>query len=74
MSNVLSQYNNDDSLYSVVFYSKNMLSVKCNYYIYDKKWLIIIKYLKNWKFKLKIICDFFKVLTDNQTLKHFKRF
>ena len=49
-----------------------MLSVECNYHIYDKELLIIIKCLKNWRFKFKIICDFFKVLTDNQTLKHFK--
>ena len=45
--NVLSQYNNDDSLHSIAFYNKNMLSVKCNYHIYDKKLLIIIKCLKN---------------------------
>ena len=44
---VLSQYSNDDSLHSVVFYNKNMLPAECNYYIYDKKLLIIIKCLKN---------------------------
>ena len=49
-----------------------MLSVEYNYYIYDKKLLIIIKCLKNWRFEFKMICNFFEVLTDNQTLKHFK--
>ena len=70
--NVLSQYNDDDSLHSITFYSKNMLSAECNYHIYDKKLLIIIKCLKNWKSELEMTCDSFKVLTDNQALKHFK--
>ena len=69
---VLSQYDNDDSLCSVTFYNKNILLIEYNYYIYNKKLLIIIKYLKNWKSELKIICDSFKILTNNQTLKHFK--
>ena len=69
---VLSQYNNDDSLHPVAFYSKNMLLTECNYHIYDKELLIIIKCLKNWKSELEMICDPFKVLIDNQILKHFK--
>ena len=72
MSDVLSQYDDDDNLCPVIFYSKNMLSAECNYHIYNKELLIIIKCLKNWKSELEIICDPFKVLTDNQTLKHFK--
>ena len=39
---VLFQYNDDDILYSIVFYSKNLTSTKCNYQIYDKKLLTII--------------------------------
>ena len=69
---VLSQYNDNDSLHSVAFYSKNILPVECNYHIYDKKLLIIIKCLKNWRFEFEMICDLFEVLTDNQALKHFK--
>ena len=44
---VLFQYNNNDSLCPVAFYSKNILLIKYNYHIYDKKLLIIIKCLKN---------------------------
>ena len=44
---ILSQYNDDDSLHSVIFYNKNILSAECNYHIYNKKLLIIIKCLKN---------------------------
>jgi len=40
---VLSQYNDEDVLHSIVFYSKNMSSAECNYEIYNKKLLIIIQ-------------------------------
>ncbi len=40
---VLSQYDDEDVLHSIVFYSKNMSSAECNYKIYDKKLLIIIQ-------------------------------
>ena len=46
-SDVLFQYDDNDSFHSIAFYSKNMLSVECNYHIYNKKLLIIIKCLKN---------------------------
>ena len=39
---ILSQYDNESVLCSVTFYNKSMISVKCNYYIYNKKLLIII--------------------------------
>jgi len=39
---VLSQYDDEDVLHPIVFYSKNMSSAECNYEIYDKKLLIII--------------------------------
>ena len=44
---VLSQYDDNNNLHPVVFYSKNMLPAEYNYHIYDKELLIIIKCLKN---------------------------
>ena len=44
---VLSQQDDNKVLHSVIFFSKSILSVKCNYKIYDKKLLIIIKCLKH---------------------------
>ena len=49
-----------------------MLLTECNYHIYDKKLLIIIKCLKNWRSEFEMTCDSFKILTDNQVLEHFK--
>ncbi len=40
---VLSQYDDEDVLHSIVFYSKNMSFAECNYEIYDKELLIIIR-------------------------------
>ncbi len=40
---VLSQYDDEEVLHSIAFYSKNMSSAECNYKIYDKKLLIIIR-------------------------------
>jgi len=39
---VLSQYDDEEVLHSIIFYSKNMFSAECNYEIYDKELLIII--------------------------------
>ncbi len=44
---VLSQYNDEDILHSMIFYNKNMILAECNYKIYDKKLLIIIRCLKH---------------------------
>jgi phosphatidylglycerophosphatase A len=40
---VLSQYDDEEILHSIAFYSKNMFSAECNYEIYDKELLIIIQ-------------------------------
>jgi len=44
---VLSQYDDEDILHSMIFYSKNMIFAECNYKIYDKELLIIIRCLKH---------------------------
>ena len=46
-SEMLSQYDDEEVLHSVAFFSKNMMPVECNYEIYDKKLLIIIRCLKH---------------------------
>ena len=40
---MFSQYNDDEVLHSMIFYNKNFNFVEINYYIYDKKLLIIIR-------------------------------
>ncbi len=65
---VLSQYDDEDVLHSIVFYSKNMSSAECNYEIYDKKLLIIIRAFEHWWLELKLIDISIKMFIDHQAL------
>ena len=44
---MLSQYDDESNLHSMTFYNKNLLFVECNYKIYDKKLLVIVRCLKH---------------------------
>ncbi len=50
---ILSQYNDENVLHSVTFYSKSMIFAECNYHIYDKKLLVIIQCFEHWRLELK---------------------
>ena len=43
---VLSQYNKNDVLYSIVFFSQKLNAAESNYKIYNKKLLAIIQYFE----------------------------
>ncbi len=68
---VLSQYDDEDILHSVIFYSKNMIFAECNYEIYDKKLLIIIHCLKHWCSELKCTDISIKIFINHLNLKYF---
>jgi len=68
---VLSQYDDENILHSMIFYSKNMILAKCNYKIYDKKLLIIIHCLKHWRLELKCTNILIKIFIDHLNLKYF---
>ncbi len=71
--NILSQYNDENVLHSIVFYSKSMISAECNYHIYDKKLLTIIQCFEHWWFKLENTELSIQMFTDHQTLKIFMK-
>ncbi len=68
---VLSQYDDEDILHSVIFYNKNMILAECNYEIYDKELLIIIRCLKHWYLELKCTNISIKIFIDHLNLKYF---
>jgi len=68
---VLSQYDDEDILHSMIFYSKNMIFAECNYEIYDKELLIIIRCLKHWHLKLKCTNISIKIFINHLNLKYF---
>jgi len=68
---VLSQYDDEDILHSMIFYSKNMILAECNYEIYDKELLTIIRCLKHWRSELKCTDILIKIFIDHLNLKYF---
>ena len=45
---VLSQYDKNNVLYLIVFFSQKLNTVELNYKIYNKKLLAIIQYFEQW--------------------------
>ncbi len=70
---ILSQYDDESVLHSIVFYNKSMISAECNYHIYDKKLLAIIWCFEHWRLKLEDTELSVQMFTDHQTLKIFMK-
>ena len=69
---ILSQKKNDQ-LHFVAFMSKKMSFAKCNYEIYNKELLIIIKAFEKWKSKCAdtSMKDSIRIFIDHKNLEHF---
>ncbi len=70
---ILSQYDDENVLHSVAFYSKSMFLAECNYHIYDKKLLIIIQCFEHWRLKLECTKLLIQMFINHQTLKIFMK-
>lgn len=68
---VLSQYDDEHILHPVAFYSKNMIPAECNYHIYDKELLAIIRCFEHWRPELEHADLPIQIFTDHQALKNF---
>lgn len=68
---VLSQKDDEGRLHPVAFYSKNLLPAECNYEIYDKELLAIIKCFEHWRPELEFTKIPIQVFSDHASLKHF---
>ena len=68
---VLSQYDDKGILHPVAFYSKNMVPAECNYEIYDKELLAIIRCLEHWRPELECTDIPVKIFTNHLNLKYF---
>ncbi len=62
---ILSQYDDEETLHSMIYYSKNLSLAECNYKIYDKKLLAIIRVFKHWWSELKLTELLIKMFTDH---------
>ncbi len=67
-NDILSQYDDEETLHLMIYYSKNLSLTECNYKIYDKKLLAIIHVFKHWWSELKLTELLIKMFTDHQAL------
>ncbi len=65
---ILSQYDDEETLHSMIYYSKNLSFAECNYEIYDKKLLAIIQAFKHWWSELKLTKLSIKIFINHQAL------
>ena len=70
VAEVLSQMHSK-MLKPIAYFSKKMTPAKCNYMIYDKELLAIVRSFKTWRPELASVEEPVKVLTDHRNLKHF---
>ncbi len=68
---VLFQKERNELIKSIIYFLKTLSSVECNYEIYDKKLLTIIRCFKQWRAELQSIESFINVLIDHKSLKYF---
>ena len=68
---ILSQYDDDGLLRPVAYFSAKHSAAECNYEIYDKELLAIIKALEEWRPELQGTTEPFEVITDHKNLEYF---
>jgi len=68
---VMFQRDDNEQLRSVIYFSFKMLLAECNYEIYDKKLLAIIRAFEKWRLELKDTLDFVEVIFDHKNLEYF---
>lgn len=68
---VLSQYDDNGVLRPIAYFSSKHSAQECNYEIYDKELLAIIKALEEWRPELQGVTDPFEIITDHKNLEYF---
>ena len=68
---MLSQYGDDGILHPVAFFLKKHSSIECNYEIYDKELLAIIRCFEEWRPELEGALSPIRVITDHRNLEYF---
>ena len=68
---IMSQYDNNNILRPVAFMSKKMLPAECNYEIFDKELLAIVKAFETWTAELGSVETPTLIFTDHKNLEYF---
>ena len=68
---VLSQHDDDGILHPVAFYSKKHSPAECNYEIYDKELMAIVRAFEEWRPHLEGMEHPIQVLSNHKNLEYF---
>ncbi len=68
---ILSQYDENEILHSAAYFSKKHNSVECNYEIYDKELMIIVRTFEKWWSELEDSIYSVEMITNHKNLKYF---
>ncbi len=68
---IFSQYDENEILHSVAYFSKKHNSVECNYEIYDKKLMIIVCTFEKWWSELEDSIYSVEMITNHKNLEYF---
>ncbi len=68
---VMSQRDDNEQLRPVTYFSSKMLFAECNYEIYDKELLAIIRAFEEWRPELEGTLDLVEVIFDHKNLEYF---
>jgi len=68
---ILSQYEDEGVLHPVAFYSKKHSPAECNYEIYDKELMAIVRAFEEWRPRLEGSRHPIQVLSDHKNLEYF---
>ena len=68
---ILSQYGEDGMLHPVAFFSTKHSPAECNYEIYDKELMAIVRAFEHWCTELQSVENPIQVLSDHKNLEYF---
>jgi predicted aspartyl protease len=68
---ILSQYDDNAILHPVAYFSKKHSPAECNYEIYDKELMAIVRAFEEWRPHLESAKGIIEVLSDHKNLEYF---
>ena len=68
---IILQYDDDGVLHPVAYFSKKHSPAECNYEIYDKELMAIIRCFEEWRPELELTPHPIRVLSDYKNLEYF---
>lgn len=67
----LSQPDADGTLHPVAFFSRKLTPAECNYDIYDKELMAVVRSFEEWRAELEGAVTPVQVISDHKNLQHF---